>query len=53
MKNKQLCFDPKEENVCTYNTLYGRKYRNKEKYKDVIPIDCVVKNQSLFPNISS
>ena len=42
MKNKQLCFDPKEENVCTYNTLYRRKYRNKEKYKDVILKDCVI-----------
>ena len=42
MKNKQLCFDPKEENVCTYNTLYRRKYRNKEKYKDIILKDCVI-----------
>lgn len=45
MKNKQLCFDPKEENVCTYNTLYGRKYRNKEKYKDVILKDCIIQPQ--------
>ena len=49
----QECYDPKEENFCTLGALRGRKYRNKEKYKDVIPIDCVVKNQSLFPNISS
>ena len=45
MKNKQLCFDPKEENVCTYNTLYGRKSKNKEKYKDVILKDCVIQPQ--------
>ena len=49
----QESYDPKEENFCTLGALRGRKYRNKEKYKDVIPIDCVVKNQSLFPNISS
>lgn len=49
----QECYDPKEENFCTLGAFQGRKYRNKEKYKDVIPIDCVVKNQSLFPNISS
>lgn len=49
----QECYDPKEENFCTLGALRGRKYRNKEKYKDVIPIDCVVKNQSLSPNISS
>lgn len=42
IRDNQLCFDPKEENVCTYNTLYGRKYRNKEKYKDVILKDCVI-----------
>lgn len=45
MKNKQLCFDPKEENVCTYNTLYGRKSKYKEKYKDVILKDCVIQPQ--------
>ena len=45
MKNKQLCYDPKEENVCTYNTLYGRKYRNKEKYKDVVLKDCIIQPQ--------
>ena len=45
MKNKQLCFDPKEENVCTYNTLCGRKYRNKEKYKDIILKDCIIQSQ--------
>lgn len=49
----QECYDPKEENFCTLGALRGRKYRNKEKYKDIIPINCVVKNQSLFPNISS
>ena len=45
IRNNQLCFDPKEENVCTYNTLYGRKYRHKEKYKDVILKDCIIQPQ--------
>ena len=45
IRDNQLCFDPKEENVCTYNTLYGRKYRNKEKYKDIIPKDCIIQPQ--------
>lgn len=42
IRNYQLCFDPKEENVCTYNTLHGRKQRHKEKYKDVIVKDCII-----------
>ena len=41
--NARLCYDPKENNYCTLSQLYGRKFRNKEKYKDVIPKDCVVK----------
>ncbi len=41
-RESQLCFDPKEENVCLYSTLRGRKQRHKEKYKDVILKDCVI-----------
>ena len=41
--NARMCYDPKENNYCTLSQLYGRKFRNKEKYKDVIPKDCVVK----------
>ena len=43
--NARLCYDPKENNYCTLSQLYGRKFRNKEKYKDVIPKDCVVKDE--------
>ncbi len=42
--NARMCYDPKENNYCTLSQLYGRKFRNKEKYKDVIPKDCVVKD---------
>lgn len=31
--NHQLCYDPINNDTCTLNTLRGRKYRNKEKYK--------------------
>ena len=41
-RSSQLCFDPKEENVCTYGALSIRKSKNKEKYKDVIPKDCII-----------
>lgn len=42
--NNQLCYDPKENDYCKLGTLYSRKHANKEKYKDVIPKDCVVKD---------
>lgn len=41
--NARMCYDPKENNYCTLSQLYGRKFRNKEKYKDVISKDCVIK----------
>ena len=41
-RESQLCFDPKEEDICLYSTLRGRKQRHKEKYKDVILKDCVI-----------
>ena len=42
--NNQLCYDPKENDYCTLSALYSRKHANKEKYKDVIPKDCIVKD---------
>ena len=39
------CYDPKENNYCTLNALQVRKKRNKEKYKDVKPIECLVKTK--------
>lgn len=41
--NARLCYDPKENDYCALSALYSRKHANKEKYKDVIPKDCVVK----------
>ena len=43
--NARLCYDPKENDYCTLSALYSRKHANKEKYKDVIPKDCVVKDE--------
>lgn len=40
----QQCYDPKRENFCTLGALIGRKYRNKEKYKDVNPKNCIIKD---------
>lgn len=42
-QNHQQCYDPKENNFCTYVALKTRKYRNKEKYKNVNPKDCIIK----------
>ena len=43
--NARLCYDPKENDYCALSALYSRKHANKEKYKDVIPKDCVVKDE--------
>lgn len=43
--NARMCYDPKENDYCTLSALYSRKHANKEKYKDVIPKDCIVKDE--------
>ena len=43
--NARLCYDPKENDYCALSALYSRKHANKEKYKDVIPKNCIVKNE--------
>ena len=42
--NNQLCFDPTNGTKCTLGALMGRKCRNKEKYKDVNPKNCIIKD---------
>jgi len=44
-RGNQQCYDPKENEYCTLYALNARKKRNKEKYKDVIPKDCVIKDE--------
>lgn len=40
----QLCYDPKRKGeICTLSALRGRKTRNKELYKDIIPQNCIIK----------
>lgn len=45
-RGMRKCYDPKENNYCTLNALKARKKRNKEKYKDVKPIECLVKTEN-------
>ena len=45
-RNPRMCIDPINGTTCTYGTLRSRKKRNKEKYKDVKPIECLVKTEN-------
>ena len=45
-RNVRMCIDPTNGTTCTYGTLRSRKKRNKEKYKDVKPIECLVKTEN-------
>lgn len=49
----QQCYDPKRENFCTLGALIGRKYRNKEEYQNVIPRDCIIKDDESSHNTIS
>ena len=42
--NNQLCIDPTNGTKCTYSALRWRKKRHAEKYKDVNPKNCIIKN---------
>lgn len=42
-RNARMCIDPTDGTKCLYGTLRSRKVRNKEKYKDVIPSQCIIK----------
>lgn len=44
----QKCYDPKENEMCTLSALAKRKMRNSEKYKDVIPTDCIFKSEEEY-----
>ena len=45
----QKCIDPIEGDECTYGVLRTRKYRNKEKYKDIVPSEYIIKiNNTLY-----
>ena len=41
-RNARMCIDPINGTTCTYGTLRSRKKRNKEKYKDIVPRDCII-----------
>lgn len=40
------CYDPIEKDFPNLGALRARKIRNKEKYKNINPKDCVLKNES-------
>ena len=42
-RSNQKCYDPKENNFCSLQALQKRKRKDKEKYKDVNPKDCIIK----------
>lgn len=44
-KNSRFCYDPIEKDNCSYGALKRRKFKNKEKYKDVILKDCIIQPQ--------
>lgn len=48
--NNQLCIDPTNGTKCTLGTLRSRKCRNKKEYQDVIPRDCIIKDNELSHN---
>ena len=42
-RSNQKCYDPKENDICSLQALQKRKRKDKEKYKDVVPRDCIIK----------
>lgn len=54
---KQLCYDPIKNDYPTLGALRGRIYNHKELYKNIIPTECIIKENQLdtllSPNISS
>ena len=46
--NNQLCIDPTNGTKCTYGALKWRKKRHAEKYKDIIPQNCIIDKKSII-----
>ena len=46
--NNQLCIDPTNGTKCTYSALKWRKKRHAEKYKDIIPQNCIIDKKSII-----
>ena len=42
----QQCYDPIKENFCTYGALVGRKFRNKELYKNISISECIIQTST-------
>ena len=46
--NEQKCYDPKENDICTLSALQKRKRKHADKYKDIIPTDCIFKSEDEY-----
>ncbi len=46
--SNRLCLDPTNGTKCTLGALRGRKSRNKEKYENVIPQNCIIKDDEII-----
>ena len=42
----QQCYDLIKENFCTYGALVGRKFRNKELYKNISISECIIQTST-------
>lgn len=42
-RSNQKCNDPIKNDICSLQALQKRKRKDKERYKDVIPRDCIIK----------
>lgn len=45
---KNRCYDPKEQDICILQTLQDRKRKRHEKYKDIIPRECIIKTEEEY-----
>ena len=45
--DSQQCYDPKENDNCTLSALRARKRRHPDRYINIIPTDCIIKNNNI------
>lgn len=45
--DSQQCYDPKENDNCTLSALRSRKRRHHDRYINIIPTDCIIKNDNI------
>lgn len=45
--DSQQCYDPKENDNCTLSALRARKRRHPDRYINIIPTNCIIKNDNI------